>query len=122
MFLYESKMNTMNLLKDRFIFDSFLPCQSASPEFIVYLNFLSFQANFNSSNNTNTITNNIRLFSFFFYFIVAAVTIKCYQCSSADTINCSDLMLNQPDSPLQPEDCSSVINARFCIKSTALNG
>lgn len=57
-----------------------------------------------------------------FSFSYLANTIKCYQCSSADTINCSDLMIAQPDSPLQPEDCSHVINSKFCVKSTALNG
>lgn len=31
-------------------------------------------------------------------------------------------MIAQPDSPLQPEDCSHVIDAKYCIKSTALNG
>ncbi|XP_031631111.1 U-scoloptoxin(05)-Cw1a [Contarinia nasturtii] len=51
-----------------------------------------------------------------------ASSIKCYQCSSADTINCADIMIAQPDSPLQPEDCSHVIDAKFCVKSTALNG
>lgn len=51
-----------------------------------------------------------------------AVSIKCYQCSAADTINCADWMIAQPDSPLQPEDCSHVIDAKYCVKSTALNG
>lgn len=31
-------------------------------------------------------------------------------------------MISQPDSPLQPEECTHVINARYCVKSTALNG
>lgn len=53
---------------------------------------------------------------------IIASGVKCYQCSSADTINCSDLMIAQPDSPLQAEDCSHVIDAKFCVKSTALNG
>lgn len=37
-------------------------------------------------------------------------------------MNCADLMIAQPDSPLQPEDCSHVIHAKYCVKSTALNG
>ncbi|XP_055687505.1 U-scoloptoxin(05)-Sm1a isoform X1 [Lutzomyia longipalpis] len=49
-------------------------------------------------------------------------TISCYQCSSAETMDCSDLMINQPDSPLQPMPCDSVHDAEFCVKSTALYG
>lgn len=37
-------------------------------------------------------------------------------------MNCSDVMINQPDSPMQPQVCTHVIGAKFCIKSTAMNG
>ncbi|XP_055376998.1 U-scoloptoxin(05)-Sm1a isoform X2 [Condylostylus longicornis] len=49
-------------------------------------------------------------------------SIYCYQCSSAETMSCSDLIINMPDSPLKPEPCDHVIEAQYCIKSTALNG
>lgn len=52
----------------------------------------------------------------------AAAAIKCYQCTSADTMDCSDLIVNMADGPLQPLECDHVHGAAFCVKSTALNG
>lgn len=49
-------------------------------------------------------------------------SLKCYQCSADKTIDCSDLMIIQPDAQIQPEECDSVHDAKYCIKSTALNG
>lgn len=48
--------------------------------------------------------------------------IRCYQCTSADTMECSDQLVNMPGGPVQPQECDHVNGAAFCIKSTALNG
>lgn len=50
----------------------------------------------------------------------SVLTIKCYQCRASETINCADLMINQPDAALQPESCDHVFEADYCIKSTSL--
>lgn len=63
-------------------------------------------------NNFNTILNNL--------YIVNGI--KCFQCSSAHTIDCSDVMVNLDDSRLQPEECNYTHGAAYCIKSTALDG
>lgn len=52
--------------------------------------------------------------------IPTVLTIKCYQCRSSETIECSDVMINLPDSPLKPESCDHVFEAEYCIKSTSL--
>lgn len=58
----------------------------------------------------------------FLYWYSAAISISCYNCSSAEDMNCSDLLIIQPDAKLKPIDCSHVIGAKFCVKSTALDG
>lgn len=49
-----------------------------------------------------------------------AQAIKCYQCKSSETIECSDVMINMPDAELKPESCDHVFEAEYCIKSTSL--
>ncbi|XP_037905311.1 uncharacterized protein LOC119647997 [Hermetia illucens] len=51
-----------------------------------------------------------------------AFSINCYQCSAAETMECSDVLINMPGSPLEPQPCDHVYDAQYCIKSTALNG
>lgn len=48
--------------------------------------------------------------------------IKCYQCDSTQSIDCTDILINEDDNSFQPEECSSVFEARYCIKSFALQG
>lgn len=52
--------------------------------------------------------------------IFAVLTIKCYQCKSSESIECSDLMINMHDAKLKPESCDHVFEAQYCIKSTSL--
>lgn len=69
-----------------------------------------------------TFDNKERLTRKFNIITLTVTSIKCYQCSADKTIDCADLMINQPDAQIQPEECDSVHDAKYCIKSTALNG
>lgn len=52
--------------------------------------------------------------------LLIALTIDCYQCKSSETIDCSDVMINQPDAALKPQNCDHVFEAEYCVKSTSL--
>ena len=52
--------------------------------------------------------------------ISEVLAIKCFQCKSSETIECSDLMINMHDAKLEPESCDHVFEAQYCIKSTSL--
>lgn len=46
--------------------------------------------------------------------------IKCYQCSAAEAIDCSDGMIHMGG--IQPQSCEHVFEAEYCIKSVSLDG
>uniref|UniRef100_A0AAG5D9S5 Protein quiver n=1 Tax=Anopheles atroparvus TaxID=41427 RepID=A0AAG5D9S5_ANOAO len=48
--------------------------------------------------------------------------ILCYQCSSAHSMYCSDMLVADEASPFKPEPCDHVFEAEYCIKSTAMHG
>ncbi|XP_049542405.1 uncharacterized protein LOC125955326 isoform X2 [Anopheles darlingi] len=50
-----------------------------------------------------------------------ATGILCYQCSSAHSMFCSDLLIADEASPFKPEPCDHVFEAEYCIKSTAMH-
>ncbi|XP_061501590.1 U-scoloptoxin(05)-Sm1a isoform X2 [Anopheles gambiae] len=58
-------------------------------------------------------------------FLLAAVEsacgILCYQCSSAHSMYCSDMLVADEASPFKPEPCDHVFEAEYCIKSTAMH-
>ncbi|CAH0552657.1 unnamed protein product [Brassicogethes aeneus] len=45
--------------------------------------------------------------------------IKCYQCSAAKSLDCSDMMVHMDG--IQPHECDSVFEAEYCVKSTSLD-
>ncbi|XP_077293091.1 glycosylphosphatidylinositol anchored membrane protein boudin [Arctopsyche grandis] len=51
-----------------------------------------------------------------------AMSIQCYQCDSTQSIDCADLLINEDENDFQPQECESVFEAQYCIKSTALEG
>ncbi|XP_055610587.1 uncharacterized protein LOC129757396 isoform X2 [Uranotaenia lowii] len=51
-----------------------------------------------------------------------AAGILCYQCSSAHSMYCSDMLVADEASPFKPEPCDHVFEAAYCIKSTAMHG
>ncbi|XP_040175990.1 uncharacterized protein LOC120908736 [Anopheles arabiensis] len=50
-----------------------------------------------------------------------ACGILCYQCSSAHSMYCSDMLVADEASPFKPEPCDHVFEAEYCIKSTAMH-
>ncbi|XP_058464877.1 U-scoloptoxin(05)-Sm1a [Malaya genurostris] len=51
-----------------------------------------------------------------------ALGILCYQCSSAHSMYCSDMLVADEASPFKPEPCDHVFEAEYCVKSTAMHG
>ncbi|KAH1012138.1 hypothetical protein HUJ05_011350 [Dendroctonus ponderosae] len=54
------------------------------------------------------------------HFFNTGSSLNCYQCSSAESLDCSDVMIHMGG--IQPKSCDHVFEAEFCIKSTSLNG
>lgn len=46
--------------------------------------------------------------------------ISCYRCSTANTIDCTDVMIQM--NAIHGKDCSDVFEAQYCVKSTGLEG
>lgn len=45
-----------------------------------------------------------------------AAGIKCFQCSSAENVSCSDLLIHE--GAIAPRDCAHIFEAAYCIKMT----
>lgn len=48
------------------------------------------------------------------------VAIDCYQCSSQNNIDCTDVMIHM--GALHAQNCSNTFEAQYCIKSICLDG
>ncbi|XP_045460442.1 U-scoloptoxin(05)-Sm1a [Harmonia axyridis] len=48
-----------------------------------------------------------------------ASAILCYQCTAADSIDCSDGMIRMGG--IEPQSCDNVFEAQYCVKSTSLH-
>ncbi|XP_044761715.1 uncharacterized protein LOC123318989 [Coccinella septempunctata] len=48
-----------------------------------------------------------------------ASAILCYQCTAADSVDCSDGMVHMGG--IEPQSCDNVFEAQYCVKSTSLH-